>query len=83
VVAAENRRRSEIESQGAEAEEERENNGDGDPVKVLGEDLMMKILARLDARSLARSLLVSRPWFSLASSDSLWSPLVGFLSPLL
>ncbi|KAJ8448589.1 hypothetical protein Cgig2_012233 [Carnegiea gigantea] len=42
---------------------------------------MMKILARLDAHSLARSLLVSHPWFSLASSDALWSPLEGGKEP--
>lgn len=74
VVVAEKRTRRSG-GGGEEAEEERENDGVGDPVEVLGQDLMMKILARLDARSLARSLLVSRPWFSLASSDALWSPL--------
>lgn len=58
-----------------EVEEEEREKGEEDPMEGLGEDLMMKILARLDARSLARSLLVSRHWFSLASSDSLWSPL--------
>ncbi|KAL9232965.1 hypothetical protein vseg_008017 [Gypsophila vaccaria] len=47
----------------------------GDPVERLGVDMMMKILTGLDARSLARVLSVSRSWFDLASSDSLWSPL--------
>lgn len=76
VVAEKRTRRSE--SGGEEAEEGRKNDGDGDPVEVLGQDLMTKILARLDARSLARSLLVSRSWFSLASCDALWSPLDVF-----
>ncbi|CAO2822026.1 unnamed protein product [Amaranthus hypochondriacus] len=51
----------------------------GDPLKVLGEDIMMKIMGKMDAYSLARSLVVSNSWFSLASSDSLWSPLVCHL----
>lgn len=56
-------------------ERKREGEEERDPMEVLGEDIMMKIMGSLDARSLARSLLVSRSWFSLASSDSLWSPL--------
>ncbi|XP_021595684.1 uncharacterized protein LOC110602463 [Manihot esculenta] len=44
-----------------------------DPLDVLGWDLMMKILSNLDARSVALSLLVSRRWHRLASSDRLWS----------
>ncbi|KAK9664755.1 hypothetical protein RND81_14G065500 [Saponaria officinalis] len=48
---------------------------ESDPMVVLGVDLMLKVFANLDARSLALSLLVSRSWFSLASSDLLWSPL--------
>ncbi|XP_074292291.1 uncharacterized protein LOC141619166 [Silene latifolia] len=45
-----------------------------DPLEVLGQDLMMRCLEFLDANSLALSLLVSRSWFSLSSSDLLWSP---------
>ena len=59
-------------------EEEEEMGIVGDPLKVLGEDIMIKIMGKMDAYSLARSLLVSHSWFSLASSDSLWSPLVCF-----
>ncbi|KAH9623463.1 hypothetical protein KSS87_004346 [Heliosperma pusillum] len=46
-----------------------------DPMDVLGVDLMLKVYESLDARSLASSLLVSRSWFSVASIDTLWSPL--------
>ncbi|KMS95302.1 hypothetical protein BVRB_009570 isoform A [Beta vulgaris subsp. vulgaris] len=62
---------------GSKQEEEDEDEDDDDDLMVskLGEDIVMKIMEKLDARSLARSLLVSRSWFSLASSDSLWSPL--------
>lgn len=70
--------REEIE-RGSKQEEEDEDDDDDDlMVSKLGEDIVMKIMEKLDARSLARSLLVSRSWFSLASSDSLWSPLVIF-----
>lgn len=44
-----------------------------DPLAVFGSDLMLTILYRLDARSLAQSILVSRGWQALAASDSLWS----------
>lgn len=44
-----------------------------DPLAVFGSDLMLTILYRLDARSLAQSILVSREWQALAASDSLWS----------
>ncbi|GAB4843690.1 hypothetical protein Ancab_013654 [Ancistrocladus abbreviatus] len=46
-----------------------------DPLDVLGPDLMMKILGYLDARSVALSLLVSRGWHGVASSDRLWAPM--------
>lgn len=56
-----------------------EEDGDGtcsrDPLVALGPDVMMKILTYLDARSLALSLLVSRGWHGVASSDRLWSPM--------
>ncbi|XP_074278877.1 uncharacterized protein LOC141602547 [Silene latifolia] len=48
---------------------------ESDPMVVLGVDLMLKVYESLDARSLASSLLVSRSWFSVASLDTLWSPL--------
>lgn len=44
-----------------------------DPLAVFGSDLMLTILYRLDARSLAQSILVSRGWQGLAASDRLWS----------
>ncbi|XP_008438422.2 uncharacterized protein LOC103483521 isoform X1 [Cucumis melo] len=44
-----------------------------DPFEVLGSDLLMIILSYLDARSVALSLLVSRSWYAVASSDRLWS----------
>ncbi|XP_010243639.1 PREDICTED: uncharacterized protein LOC104587644 isoform X1 [Nelumbo nucifera] len=44
-----------------------------DPLVVFGSDIMLMILSRLDARSLAVSLLVSRGWHSVASSNSIWS----------
>ncbi|KAL8171462.1 hypothetical protein V2J09_023266 [Rumex salicifolius] len=54
--------------------------GDGaaagqDLLVALGPDVMMKILSYLDARTVALSLLVSRGWHGMASSDSLWSPM--------
>ncbi|KAL4290222.1 hypothetical protein GQ457_14G013140 [Hibiscus cannabinus] len=44
-----------------------------DPLEVFGRDIMVMILSILDARSVALSLLVSRAWHGVASSDSLWS----------
>ncbi|XP_052196428.1 uncharacterized protein LOC127803873 isoform X2 [Diospyros lotus] len=44
-----------------------------DPLAAVGFDIMTMILARLDARSAARSLLVSRGWHGVASSDRLWT----------
>ena len=44
-----------------------------DPFEVLGSDLLMAILGYVDSRSVALSLLVSRSWYGIASSDSLWS----------
>ncbi|XP_059592937.1 uncharacterized protein LOC100251139 isoform X2 [Vitis vinifera] len=44
-----------------------------DPLEVFGSDMMMMILSYLDAPSVALSLLVSRGWHGVASSDRLWS----------
>ncbi|XP_020529111.1 uncharacterized protein LOC18444091 isoform X2 [Amborella trichopoda] len=44
-----------------------------DPLRVFGPDLFLLILQRLDAHSVARSLLVSRGWRRVASSDTLWA----------
>ncbi|KAA8548916.1 hypothetical protein F0562_000600 [Nyssa sinensis] len=44
-----------------------------DPLVVFGSEIMMIILNYLDARSVALSLLVSRGWHGVASSDRLWS----------
>ncbi|KAL6971169.1 hypothetical protein U1Q18_030849 [Sarracenia purpurea var. burkii] len=44
-----------------------------DPLVLFGSDIMMKILRHLDARSVAQSLLVSRRWHGVASSDRLWT----------
>ncbi|KAJ0784117.1 putative F-box domain-containing protein [Helianthus annuus] len=44
-----------------------------DPLVVCGSDIMLMILSRLDARSLASTLGVSRRWRSVASSDIIWS----------
>lgn len=52
---------------------EEENEMVSDPLVVFGSDLMLTILYRLDARSLAQSILVSRGWQALAASDCLWS----------
>ena len=53
-----------------------------DPLEVFGSDMMMMILSYLDAPSVALSLLVSRGWHGVASSDRLWSTKVrfGFIS---
>ena len=44
-----------------------------DPLVVFGWDIMLMILNHLDARSVALSLLVSRGWHGVASSDAIWS----------
>ncbi|PWA93329.1 F-box domain, cyclin-like protein [Artemisia annua] len=44
-----------------------------DPLVVFGWDIMLKILNHLDARSVALSLMVSRGWHGVASSDAIWS----------
>lgn len=50
-----------------------------DPLEVFGRDIILMILKNLDARSVALSLLVSRAWHGVASSDSIWSAKVKFL----
>ena len=49
-----------------------------DPLVVFGSDIMMKILRHLDACSVALSLLVSRRWYGVASSNRLWASKVRF-----
>lgn len=44
-----------------------------DPLVVFGWDIMLMILSHLDARSVALSLVVSRSWHGVASSDAIWS----------
>ncbi|XAR62728.1 hypothetical protein NMG60_11017588 [Bertholletia excelsa] len=55
------------------SEEEGEGGLLQDPLMVFGTDIMMMILSYLDARSVALSLLVSRGWHGVASSDRLWT----------
>ncbi|KAF7131605.1 hypothetical protein RHSIM_Rhsim09G0045000 [Rhododendron simsii] len=54
-------------------------NNEQDPLVLFGSDIMMKILKNLDARSVALSLLVSRGWYGVASSDRLWTAKSMFL----
>jgi hypothetical protein len=49
-----------------------------DPLDLLGRDLMLRVLNNLDARSVARCLVVSRSWNCVASSDLLWTSKVFF-----
>lgn len=44
-----------------------------DPLVVFGYDIMLMILTRLDAHSVATSLLVSRKWRQVGSSDVVWA----------
>ncbi|XP_022849419.1 uncharacterized protein LOC111371589 isoform X2 [Olea europaea var. sylvestris] len=44
-----------------------------DPFVAFGSEIMVMILKQLDARSVARSRLISRGWHSIASSDEIWS----------
>lgn len=44
-----------------------------DPLDLLGRDLMLRVLNNLDARSVARCLVVSLSWNRVASSDLLWT----------
>ncbi|KAK3026392.1 hypothetical protein RJ639_042602 [Escallonia herrerae] len=56
-----------------ESEEQVDEGPVRDPLVVFGSDIMMVILGYLDARSVALSLLVSRGWRGVASSDRLWA----------
>lgn len=51
-----------------------------DPLEVFGMDIMLKILSYLDARSVALSLLVSRAWHAVSSTDRLWASKVACCS---
>ncbi|KAK1413672.1 hypothetical protein QVD17_35448 [Tagetes erecta] len=44
-----------------------------DPLTVLGSDIMSMLLINLDAHSLASTLVVSHDWYTLASTDAIWS----------
>lgn len=50
-----------------------------DPLVVLGPDIFSRILALLDARSVARSVVVSHLWQMVTASDRLWEPMVSRL----
>ncbi|KAH9650364.1 F-box domain-containing protein [Citrus sinensis] len=45
-----------------------------DPLEAFGRDIMLMILQNLKAHSVALTLLVSRAWNGVASSDTLWTP---------
>ncbi|KAJ4803237.1 F-box domain containing protein [Rhynchospora pubera] len=46
----------------------------GDPLSVVGPEILEKILNFLDARSVARCIAVSHGWQTVAISDRLWAP---------
>ncbi|KAG8091832.1 hypothetical protein GUJ93_ZPchr0012g19194 [Zizania palustris] len=58
---------------------ERRKGGGGDPVEVLGEEVMGRVMEFLDGRSVARCTAVSRAWRRVAAADCLWAPKVRFL----
>ncbi|XP_051129803.1 uncharacterized protein LOC127250517 [Andrographis paniculata] len=58
---------------GVEDEEEEEEES-RDPLMIFGSGIMMMILSKLDARSVALARLVSREWLAVASSDKIWAP---------
>lgn len=70
------------ESDGGEEYEFPAEEGSWDPLEVFGSGIMMMILNKLDARSVALARLVSRGWLVLASSDKIWAPKVPLLCPL-
>ncbi|KAG0459220.1 hypothetical protein HPP92_022348 [Vanilla planifolia] len=52
-----------------------EDDGKGrDSVEVLGPDIMMEVMKLLDAHRVARSIVVSRAWYHVATIDRLWNP---------
>jgi F-box domain len=50
----------------------------GDPLVVVGPEILEEILNYLDAHSVARCVVVSRGWHTVASSDRLWAPRVSY-----
>ncbi|KAL6641037.1 hypothetical protein ACP70R_019218 [Stipagrostis hirtigluma subsp. patula] len=60
----------------AEGEHGRSGTAEGrsDPVEVLGEGVMERVMELLDARSVARCTAVSRAWRGVAADDRLWAP---------
>ena len=54
-----------------------------DPMEVLGEDVMGRVMEFLDARSVARCTAVSCAWRGVAADNRLWAPKVRFGSGLL
>ncbi|KAH7691644.1 F-box domain-containing protein [Dioscorea alata] len=66
---------------GGESSKEVGGGGDGgeeekmwmDPMVALGPDILTRIMEFLDARSVARSVVVSRAWYQVATSDHIWS----------
>lgn len=74
-AAAESRDQEQQQPIAEEAEEDEEGEST-DPLVVLGSDLVTKVLEFLDARSVARLLVVSRRWHDVATSDRLWAPKV-------
>ncbi|XP_062201523.1 uncharacterized protein LOC133904065 isoform X2 [Phragmites australis] len=52
----------------------REGEGRSDPVELLGEEVMGRVMELLDARSAARCTAVSRAWRGVADDDRIWAP---------
>lgn len=50
--------------------------GAGDPMAVLGPDIMWKVMGLLDAGSVARCIVVSQWWYEIAAADRVWAPKV-------
>ncbi|EAZ02918.1 uncharacterized protein [Oryza sativa Japonica Group] len=85
-MAEERRRRKREEEEEAEEWERRKRGrrkrrkrrrrrgGEEDPVDVLGEEVMGRVMELLDARSVARCTAVSRAWRGVAADDRLWAP---------
>ncbi|XP_020094820.1 uncharacterized protein LOC109714552 isoform X3 [Ananas comosus] len=48
--------------------------GAGDPMAVLGPDIMWKVMGLLDAGSVARCIVVSQWWYEIAAADRVWAP---------
>ncbi|OAY64581.1 hypothetical protein ACMD2_01937, partial [Ananas comosus] len=56
--------------------------GAGDPMAVLGPDIMWKVMGLLDAGSVARCIVVSQWWYEIAAADRVWAPKVRGASRL-